>query len=111
MYGRNKIRLICAPCTAFSFSLSPSAETSSVLTTIMFSRKSHPQPVAGFGNISGGKVVAVPSKGEKIIVAKAVMRAVLQAVVEVSDVFPPLKGVVVGMNIIVEYSEVRIYFI
>ena len=73
----------------------------------MFKRKGRPQSLVGFGNISGSKSIGVPKKGDKVVVAKAVMKAILQTVVEVSDVFPPLKGVVVGMNIIVDYAEVR----
>jgi hypothetical protein len=39
--------------------------------------------------------------------SKTLGRAILKTVVEVSDVFPPLKSVAAGMKVIVDRIEVR----
>ncbi|KAI0090500.1 hypothetical protein BDY19DRAFT_991945 [Irpex rosettiformis] len=62
-------------------------------------------PFGGFKNLGSGKPVGAPKNNDKTVMTKAVMKAVLQTTVEISDVFPPLKSVVVGLNIVIEYVE------
>ena len=63
-------------------------------------------PPIGFKNLGSGKAVGASKNDDRTVMTKAVMRAVLQTTVEISDVFPPLKTVVVGRNIIIDYTEV-----
>ena len=63
-------------------------------------------PPIGFKNLGSGRTVGPSKSDDRTVMTKAVMRVVLQNTVEISDVFPPLKTVVVGLNIIIDYTEV-----
>lgn len=64
--------------------------------------------VTGMHAVEGSKVV--DSSRSVIDMAKSTGKLVLKAVVEVSDVFPPLKSVAAGLQLIVERIEASRYF-